>query len=41
MTWICSPGHAGVRNNEEADKLAKPAPFDGVFCLDRHLEKGY
>jgi ribonuclease HI len=35
ITWIYCPGHACVRGNEEADKLAGQAPIDGVVCLDR------
>jgi ribonuclease HI len=35
ITWICCPGHAGVRGVEEVDKLARQAPIDRVLCLDR------
>ena len=34
VTWIFSPGHAGVRGNERADSLAGDAAIDGnlTYC---------
>ena len=34
VTWIFSPGHAGVRGNERADSLAGDAAIDGNLTLD-------
>ena len=34
ITWIFSPGHAGVRGNERADVLAGTAPLDDNYILD-------
>ena len=34
LIWIFTPGHAGVKGNERADKLAGEAPIGG------HLQMG-
>ena len=34
ITWIFSPGHAGVQGNERADSLAGDAAIDGNLTLD-------
>ena len=34
ITWIFSPGHAGVRGNERADSLAGDAAIDRNLTLD-------
>ena len=34
LTWIFSPGHAGVQGNERADSLAGEAAIDGNLTLD-------
>ena len=34
ITWVFSPGHAGVRGNERADVLAGTAPIDDDYILD-------
>ena len=34
ITWIFSPGHAGVKGNERADSLAGTALIDGNMALD-------
>ena len=34
ITWIFSPGHAGVRGNERADVLAGTAALDDNYTLD-------
>ena len=34
ITWIFSPGHAGVRGNERADSLAGKAVIDNKLTLD-------
>src|SRR5579871_6545660 len=35
LVWIYCPGHAGVRGNERADRLASRAPLTGTLVLDR------
>ena len=35
ITRIYCPGHAGVRGNEEADRLAVSAPVGGQLLHDR------
>ena len=34
LTWVFSPGHAGVQGNERADSLAGEAAIDGNLTLD-------
>ena len=34
VAWIFSPGHAGVADNERADKLADEAKVGGRMTLD-------
>ena len=34
LQWIFCPGHAGVKGNERADKLAGSANIEGVLTLD-------
>lgn len=31
LTWISCPGHAGVRGNEQADRMDGKASFHGVL----------
>ncbi|RUS69373.1 hypothetical protein EGW08_022863, partial [Elysia chlorotica] len=35
ITWIFCPGHAGVKGNERADKLAGNATVNGTLRLDK------
>jgi ribonuclease HI len=35
ITWIYYQCHAGVKGNEEADKLVGQALINGVLCVDR------
>jgi hypothetical protein len=35
ITWIYFPGHAGVRGNEEADRLGVSASVGGQLLHDR------
>ena len=35
ITWLYCPGHAGVRGNEVADKLAGQAESGGNIRLDK------
>ena len=35
ITWIFSPGHAGVLGNEQADRLAGSAKLGGVLMHDK------
>ena len=35
IIWIFSPGHAGVRGNEQADRLAGNAPLGGSLPMDK------
>ncbi|RUS87822.1 hypothetical protein EGW08_004421 [Elysia chlorotica] len=35
ITWIFCPGHAGVKGNERADKLAGKATVNGTLRLDK------
>ena len=35
IVWIFCPGHAGVRGNEQADRLAGRAPLDGSLPMDK------
>jgi hypothetical protein len=35
ITWIYCPGHAGVRRNEETDRLAVSAPVGGQLLHDK------
>ena len=34
LTWVFSPGHAGVQGNERADSLAGTAAIDNNFTID-------
>ena len=34
LQWIFCPGHAGVKGNERADKLAGSANIEGTLTLD-------
>ena len=36
ITWIFSPGHAGVKGNEIADQLAEQASVKGECKMDHH-----
>jgi hypothetical protein len=35
ITWNYCPGHAGVRGNEEADRLAVSVPVGGQLLHDK------
>ena len=35
IVWIFCPGHAGVRGNEQADRLAGRAPLGGSLPMDK------
>jgi ribonuclease HI len=35
VTWIFCLGHAGVKRNEEPDKLVGQALIDGVLRIDK------
>lgn len=35
LTWMYTPGHAGVKGNERADQLANEAHMQSGRCMDR------